>query len=320
MEKLISCIIPLYNKEKTIERAINSVLHQSYKNLELIIVNDGSTDRSANIVDKFVDQRVKLFNQENSGVSVARNKGIEHTSGELIAFLDADDIWLPNHIKNIVNLYYTYPECGAYSCNFLIMTKGGKEEKSKIKGIQTEEKKCIVENYCKSCVLTNGHLTGPVNSSNVVIKKEALNTVGLFKEGIDNNEDLDLWLRISNYYRIAFTWKVGVKIDRTELKPRKLKFFDERDSYLIISGKEILKRSSQEHSKWLIEYVNKKRLSLAKKYIINGFGVEGRKLILNVKTYYFNKKKILLLIASYFPEKVIDLLILVKNKYRRFGV
>lgn len=93
---LVSIIIPLFNKESSIKDTIISVLNQSHENIEIIIINDGSTDNSLGIVSKFKDFRIKVFNQTNQGVSSARNLGIKHSNGEFISFLDADDYFKVN--------------------------------------------------------------------------------------------------------------------------------------------------------------------------------------------------------------------------------
>ena len=98
---LISVIIPLYNKEAIIERSVQSVLSQSFKDFELIVVDDGSTDNSAKIVENIQDERIRLFYQENGGPSKARNTGINYAQGEWVLFLDADDELLPNALDKL---------------------------------------------------------------------------------------------------------------------------------------------------------------------------------------------------------------------------
>ena len=99
MKNLVSVVIPIYNKEKTISRCLDSVLTQTYTNLEILLINDGSTDDSLKIIKKYQDKRIKLFNLKiNKGVSYARNMGIKKASGRYLAFLDADDYFAPNKI------------------------------------------------------------------------------------------------------------------------------------------------------------------------------------------------------------------------------
>ncbi|MDF4756482.1 glycosyltransferase family A protein, partial [Vibrio parahaemolyticus] len=100
--QLVSVIVPLYNAEKYIEETMESILNQTYKNIEIVIVDDGSKDQSSSIVKnlkKKYPEQIKYILQENQGVSVARNTGIENASGEYISFLDSDDLWHPTKIE-----------------------------------------------------------------------------------------------------------------------------------------------------------------------------------------------------------------------------
>ena len=114
---MISVIIPLYNKEKIIERTIQSVLSQDYDDFELIVVNDGSTDNSAEIVRKVQDSRLRLLHQENGGPSKARNTGAKHAQGEWIVFLDADDELLPDALNTFVSIIRKHPDYDIIDCN-----------------------------------------------------------------------------------------------------------------------------------------------------------------------------------------------------------
>lgn len=99
-----SVIIPLYNKEKYIEDTIKSVLNQTFKNFEIIVINDGSTDNSLKIVKNFSDQRIFIIDQRNLGLSTARNNGVKNAIFNYIAFLDADDLWMEDYLQTIFNL------------------------------------------------------------------------------------------------------------------------------------------------------------------------------------------------------------------------
>ena len=99
-----SIIIPLYNKEKDIKKTLKSVLNQSFEDFEIIIINDGSTDNSEEIVKSIIDKRIFLYTKNNEGVSIARNYGVEKATSGFIAFLDADDYWHPNHLENLHTL------------------------------------------------------------------------------------------------------------------------------------------------------------------------------------------------------------------------
>ena len=107
---IISVVIPLYNKERYIARAIQSALGQTYGDFELIVVDDGSTDGSVDIVSQFADTRLRLINQANAGVGAARNRGIKDAKYELITFLDADDEWMPDFLETVLELREEFPE------------------------------------------------------------------------------------------------------------------------------------------------------------------------------------------------------------------
>ena len=109
---MFSIVIPLYNKAHTIERTLSTVLNQSFKEFEVVIVNDGSTDNSEEVIRNFTsDSRIKIINQENQGVSAARNKGVSLSSFEYVAFLDGDDEWLPDYLlkmKEVADARWNY--------------------------------------------------------------------------------------------------------------------------------------------------------------------------------------------------------------------
>ncbi|MEJ2600504.1 MAG: glycosyltransferase family A protein [Anaerolineales bacterium] len=122
---LVSVMMPAYNAEAYIDRAIESILGQSYPNWELIIVNDGSNDRTVEKVSKFTDSRIKIFHQKNSGEAAARNVALEHACGEFIAFLDADDLFLPDHLLAAVNYLQAHKgRDGVYSDGYYIDQNG----------------------------------------------------------------------------------------------------------------------------------------------------------------------------------------------------
>ncbi|MFL2623645.1 MAG: glycosyltransferase family 2 protein [Flavobacteriaceae bacterium] len=113
-----SIIIPLYNKEKFIEKTIQSALNQTFLDFELIIVNDGSTDGSLELVKVFKDRRIKIYTIPNGGVSKARNFGIQKANANLIALLDADDLWKSSHLEELYNLRNAHPNCGLYAMGY----------------------------------------------------------------------------------------------------------------------------------------------------------------------------------------------------------
>ena len=112
---MISVIIPLYNKVNTVERAVRSVLDQTVSEFELIVVNNGSTDGSEDVVKRIDDPRIILISQPNQGVSMARNKGVAIAKGDYVAFLDADDEWRPTFLETVLRMREKYPDCAVFA-------------------------------------------------------------------------------------------------------------------------------------------------------------------------------------------------------------
>lgn len=203
---LISVVIPLYNKEKVLLKTLESVRKQTFINYEVVIVNDGSTDRSLEMVsnyfvenDTFSNQsNIRLISQVNSGVSAARNIGIKESKGEYIAFLDADDEWLPDYLSTIYFLLRKYPECDVFGTQYFYKEPEQMYE-ANIKGFSFASQDGLIDNYFEMAV------TGrpPLWTSAVVVHKEALLAVGGFPN-IKMGEDLIVWAKLACNYKIAY--------------------------------------------------------------------------------------------------------------------
>lgn len=123
---LVSIVIAAYNAERTLKMAVDSVLQQRYENVEVVVVDDGSVDSTAEICASYGD-RIRFFRQKNRGSSAARNLGISKVTGEIVGFLDADDIYLPNKLDQLVDLFEEYPEAGAVTGAFIQKVQGGEK-------------------------------------------------------------------------------------------------------------------------------------------------------------------------------------------------
>ena len=196
----ISVVIPLYNKEKHIEKTISSVLSQTISDFEIIVVNDGSTDKSPNAVQNFKDPRIRLIHQKNAGVSAARNKGIYEANADLIAFLDADDEWTPDFLKTILRLYEKYPQAGLYA-TFYFLSNNKTLATPYIKGIHSSPWEGLITNYFYNVSNTNL----PFSASSVAVPKCVFYDVGFFSVGMARGEDQDMWARIAIKYPIAYS-------------------------------------------------------------------------------------------------------------------
>ena len=201
---MISVVIPLYNKEKCVASTLRTVLNQTFTDYEIVIVNDGSTDNSVAEVEKVQDDRIRLIHQQNAGVSVARNRGIKEAKGDLIAFLDADDEWKPEYLTTQYHLSQKYPECSVFACNYEFCSAEGKVTPTIIHKLSLAGEDGILINYFE--VASCSH--SPLWTSAVMVKKQALLSVGGFPVGIKSGEDLLTWARLAYRYKIAFSRKV----------------------------------------------------------------------------------------------------------------
>lgn len=204
MEKMFfSVVLPLYNKEKYIAETVKSVLNQSYPNFELLIVDDGSSDHSAEIVKGFQDSRIRYIEQNNQGASVARNHAMQLAKYDYIAFIDGDDLWLHDFLEQMNNLIKKYPDAGAYGCAYLKERVEGDTLELAEKMMKSESD-MLITNYFAYSFEHEQTLT----ASTSVIRKSILDKIGEFPIGLKNWEDLDFWTRVGLYYKVAFTERV----------------------------------------------------------------------------------------------------------------
>ncbi len=189
---LISVIIPAYNCETTIQTALESVLCQTYPNLEIIAIDDGSTDGTRAVIQRLSDQRLRLISQTNAGVSASRNLGIQCSKGELIAFLDADDLWVPTKLTAQFKALQARPAAAvAYSWTDHIDSSGHL--------LRAGLRCCHTGNVYQSLLLANFLESG----SNPLIYRSALETVGGFDPELSHAEDWDMWLRLAQLYEFV---------------------------------------------------------------------------------------------------------------------
>jgi len=179
----ISVVIPLYNKEQTIVNTLKSVFKQKYENFEVIIVDDGSTDNSISLIyEHFNDSRIRIIQQNNAGVSAARNKGVQESKGKWIAFLDADDEWMPLYLQSLVNALNKYPDAEMIGCPSLH------------KDFKTGKLSCnsIIDKYYKKTAKIN-YFINPDKMTHIgatILKKDVFFQIGGFNTSLRINEDL----------------------------------------------------------------------------------------------------------------------------------
>ena len=188
---LVSVIIPLYNKSGTLARAIRSVVQQTYSNFEMVIVDDGSTDSSPAVSEQITDARIRLIHQGNAGPGAARNNGVAQTSGEILAFLDADDEWNADYLQSAVSMLLQEPSAKACVCGY---DAGGfrNERPNKVRQLR---KRGI---YPPPIESRGRHLklhVDAMHSSCVVVYRETFNRLGGYfsRDGCRYGEDSFLW-------------------------------------------------------------------------------------------------------------------------------
>ena len=245
----ISIIIPTYNRKSFLIHAINSVLNQTYQNLELIIIDDGSSDKTENIIKKKYP-KIKFYKQKNKGVSAARNKGIKMASCKWIAFLDSDDRWHPRKLENQINYLLAHPRYKICHTDEIWIRKGiriNQHKKHKKHGGHIFDK-CL--DLCR------------ISPSSVIIHKDIFNKVGLFNEKLPVCEDYDLWLRIAEKFPVLYLDEKLVIKYGGHLNQLSKKYWG-MDRFRIIALENIIKKSFlKKKNKQLVKKILKKKINI----------------------------------------------------------
>jgi glycosyltransferase involved in cell wall biosynthesis len=192
-QKRVSVVIANYNMGKYLPHAIDSVLAQTSPVYEINVVDDGSTDDTREVAQKYKDEkRVKWHFQENQGQAKAKNKGILESSGELIAFCDADDLWTHDKIEKQLPCFDANPAVGVVHTNFALMSEDGK--------VLHTPKRTYYDGWISGRLLVENFVNGMAS----IVRRECFSDVGLLDESLPMGVDYDLWLRISARYQFYF--------------------------------------------------------------------------------------------------------------------
>ncbi len=206
MGKRFSIIVPLYNKAPYVRKALDSIISQTFKDWELIIVDDGSTDESAAICEEYLStlytihrtplENIRLLSQPNSGVAKARNVGVENSSTPFVCFLDADDWWEPNYLEEMDRLIAEYPDAGIYASNYIYYKPGKTHVTLNLERGYIDYPKAYYEGSSM-----------PVWTGATCLPRKVFDEMGGFPLGIKLGEDFLLWAKTALHYPVAFSEK-----------------------------------------------------------------------------------------------------------------
>lgn len=203
MAPLVSVIIPTYNRAAYLLKALQSVKEQTYQFLEIIVIDDGSTDNTRMMLKDY-DGPVRYFYQENQGISGARNAGIMNAHGEYVAFLDSDDYWVPEKTERQVALFEQNPGYGLVASRCASIRLDGSYRERNRPGKS-------------GWVLADLFKANFIRTSTAMVKKQCFERIGLFDEDLKECEEYDLWLRIAAHYPMGFINKsLAVYVDNPD--------------------------------------------------------------------------------------------------------
>ncbi len=246
---MISVVIPLYNKADKIKKTLESVFAQTYTNYEIVIVDDGSTDASASIVEHINDPRIRLIHQKNAGVSAARNKGIQEAHGEYVALLDGDDEWKPEYLATQINLIKNFPECSVFVTGYEFHDQNGRVTYPIINNLKLQTPGEL-DNYFEIASSSDPIIC----SINIVAKKNIFESIGGFPVGIKSGEDLLTWARLAVRYKIAYSRKpmavFNVEGYNIKEKPKRVPAEDD------VVGRELMVLAKEYNPAYIRKYIS----------------------------------------------------------------
>lgn len=204
---LISVVIPVYNKRKSIRNTLTTVLNQIYSDFEVIVLDDGSTDGSLEEISDFNDSRLRVISKENTGVSDTRNLGIREAKGSVVAFLDGDDLWDPYYLDRLHAMIVKYPDCGLYMQNSVDIFAS---EAGKVQGDSVRKEIQCFNNWEHYFYYRN------FKTSALAVNRSLALKLGGFDKSLTIGEDLDFWFRTLLSAPVCFLDEIHVFILKYE--------------------------------------------------------------------------------------------------------
>lgn len=271
----VSVVIPLYNKARSISATLASVLGQTVADFEVVVVDDGSTDGSADIVSRFRDSRLRLIEQANAGGSAARNRGIAEAHSDLIAFIDADDLWFPHFLQTVLALHDRFPQAGACSTAF-VGRQNGVVIRFPYVGVRCLLEGELISDYFRSCTLGGSLLS----SSSVMIPRSVFEHLGAFPVGVRTGEDLHMWARIALHYPIAWsTIEAAVWNQDAENRIAGRIVMEDAPFADVLNEAIAEKQIAPARAKWIKAYLSRFRVHYAQVSLEHGERSKARRLL-----------------------------------------
>ena len=270
MQTLVSIVIPAYNRAQKVVEALKSIQAQTYTNWEVIVVDDGSSDKTCEVVAEFAakEHRIRLLRHEtNRGGQAARNTGIKAAKGEWIAFLDSDDYWVPEKLAEQVKVLDAHKNVGIVYARMPIINEKGEQVGTKPAGVSGRNFKELIE------------LCGDLPTSTVMTRRECFDKTGMFDTTLMTMQDIDMWLRISRFY------------DLYEIENKTLAYYSRHDEQITKSKikvyqglvriyTKILNNYDDAPKQLLINRITSNQYTLSRNYYFEGLPQEALKNVL----------------------------------------
>jgi glycosyltransferase involved in cell wall biosynthesis len=297
-----------------IARAISSVISQTIKDLEIIVIDDGSTDKGANKVESFSDKRIKLYKNKHSGVSASRNIGVKQAQSDFISFLDADDEWTKDFVEKMLTLKDKFPRAGIYVVNNSFNNNIGKN-------IQSIERDVLIENFFAYFLKDPFSIT----TSGTAFYKDIFLEVKGFKENAVWGEDQDLWLRIALKYKVVYSNKIRSISYETGASENKIynRVSITKEHPFIQNGKKALNSENLPYKlkEDIIKIIAKLAIKSTKYNIMLGDFKYAKHILYNNNTKYYKYQKIYFLfwiyLSTFFSDKITQKLFNIQFNFLR---
>ena len=322
MNPKVSIVMSVYNAERYLEEAIDSILNQSFSDFEFVIINDGSTDRTSEILRDYTDPRVVIIDQANRGVTQSLNKAMEMARGQYIARMDADDISLPQRFQMQVEFLENNLTVGLVGTSVIYIDEDGK---TIMEGHLPTENTRI-----KEALLSQN----PFCHGSVMFRRECIRKVGGYREGFKRAQDYDLWLRIAEYYEVA---NLIVPLYNLRITAGSISFSHklEQDRYAALARQCVERRKRGEKDSLIIQETRvthgrirswaEGRWTLAWHYYVLGRAFLSQRRMqkarshfgLAIKSFPFDLKSWVFYLATYVPNSWLDKLRSIWHRVRR---